>query len=565
MNEELRAQISRDDLLAAIEALDRGEAHSFGPSTFYDLMLDGRRYPPKAVVGLAAKRTLGRPLRPDEFSGGQESWAFRLLRERGFKVVRKQGVVGAELPRDPPSRVWIEDTKTAVHGHGGTGWEFGSCLWSPSTAEGGSDYYSLMREPQDDDVVIHINDGHFVGWSLVASPSQELTEGPPNPAQWAGRSSYYRIDLKEYWEFPNHPSISEFLDRNREEIADELRSDGPKRYPFILYNGEVRRAQGAYLTRCTPRLYALIRSAAYGDADLRSPGGEKYWAMALGEGGSLWDECQEKGIAAVGWNNLNDLKIYPDRDAILQALIEARGTPKPTPSNDALCLLQFSREMAIGDYIVVKAGRRRLLGVGTVTSDYFYDPTREEYRHCRRVEWISSHAVDLRDDLALGTKTLTEITAYPNLLNFVRDTYFRDLTTKDPALPAYSIEDADHALFLARPLLEAIMSALKRKKNVILQGPPGVGKTFAARHIAFALLGQVDPARVEMVQFHQSYSYEDFVQGWRPKSEGGFRLKTGIFVEFCNRARIDPNHPYVFIIDEINRGNLSKIFGELMM
>ena len=68
-----------------------------------------------------------------------------------------------------------------------------------------------------------------------------------------------------------------------------------------------------------------------------------------------------------------------------------------------------------------------------------------------------------------------------------------------------------------------------------------------------------------MVQFHQSYAYEDFVQGWRPKTEGGFRLRNGVFVEFCNRARIDFGRAYVFIIDEINRGNLSKILGELMM
>jgi 5-methylcytosine-specific restriction protein B len=79
------------------------------------------------------------------------------------------------------------------------------------------------------------------------------------------------------------------------------------------------------------------------------------------------------------------------------------------------------------------------------------------------------------------------------------------------------------------------------------------------------LLGELDPSRVELVQFHQSYAYEDFVQGWRPKPEGGFRLKNGVFVEFCNRARIDSGRPYVFIIDEINRGNLSKILGELMM
>jgi 5-methylcytosine-specific restriction protein B len=291
--------------------------------------------------------------------------------------------------------------------------------------------------------------------------------------------------------------------------------------------------------------------------------------MSLGEGGRLWDECQEKGIAAIGWDEfqLGDLRKYADRESIQQSLIERRGAPGPTPSNDALCLFQFSQEMAPGDYIVVKAGRRRLLGVGVVTSDYFLDEARTEYQHCRKVKWLSSHAVDLPETLTLGTKTLTEVTSYEDFVAFVRDQYFEShITPPTPSVASYSVEQAIETLFMPQLLLENILAALRRKKNVILQGPPGVGKTFAARHIAFALLGEQDHSRVEMVQFHQSYAYEDFVQGWRPKPEGGFRLKNGIFKEFCDRARIDgARRAYVFIIDEINRGNLSKIFGELMM
>src|SRR5690606_15838852 len=102
-------------------------------------------------------------------------------------------------------------------------------------------------------------------------------------------------------------------------------------------------------------------------------------------------------------------------------------------------------------------------------------------------------------------------------------------------------------------------------KNVVLQGAPGVGKSFIARRLAYALMGQKDPERVEVVQFHQSYGYEDFVQGYRPTADGGFELKDGVFHRFCERARKRPGVKHVFIIDEINRGNLSKIFGELML
>src|SRR5690554_1086704 len=109
------------------------------------------------------------------------------------------------------------------------------------------------------------------------------------------------------------------------------------------------------------------------------------------------------------------------------------------------------------------------------------------------------------------------------------------------------------------------VSLLKRKKNIILQGPPGVGKTFIARKLAYEIMQEVKDANIEMVQFHQSYSYEDFIQGLRPTQKGGFDLRDGIFYSFCQRALAHPERPFFFIIDEINRGNLSKIFGELMM
>lgn len=159
------------------------------------------------------------------------------------------------------------------------------------------------------------------------------------------------------------------------------------------------------------------------------------------------------------------------------------------------------------------------------------------------------------------------------LVKVVLDAYDRAVdvpppepTTKAPSTPEpYSMDDALSELFLDQTSLERLLAIWTGKKNLILQGAPGVGKSFVAKRLGYLLLGAKDARRVETIQFHQSYSYEDFVQGYRPDGEGGFALREGVFHRFCAKASLSPSLPHVFIIDEINRGNLSKILGELML
>ncbi|MCC7418660.1 MAG: AAA family ATPase [Planctomycetaceae bacterium] len=576
--------VTRDDVLAAISDLEQGgTSHRFRDSTGYDLLYRGKRFPPKAVLGIAARRITGRILEPNEFSGGEDSKCFAVIRGLDFEIVPKvsRGNV-PELPASPTGSIWLENTKSVQHG--GAGWEFGTCLWSPSKASDGRDWYNTMREPHKGDLVLHSMDATLTGFSYVRAQYREVQQEPPEPGQWAGMAPYYRIDLEGYQSFPQQITLSEIRIRFENDIREEIQSTKPTRYPFALEaSGKINQSQN-YINRCTKRLFGLIRSqlGISGDADSgnatptypdpvrpvqlrRTP--PHFWAISLGEGGRLWNKCQEEGICAIGWDDVGDLRQFADQAAIFNALSGQRGPNTPAPHNDSRACFEFVHKMHKGDYVVAKIGRSKLLGVGTIESDYNYDPTRSEYHHIRRVKWLRAVNLELPEDAWVPTKTLTDATDYQAFVSFVTENLLElpDPPAKTVEAPPFTIADALSGLFMPKSEFESIIAATRHKKNVILQGAPGVGKTFVARRIAYAILEQKDTSRVGMVQFHQSYAYEDFVQGYRPKEGGGFHRRDGLFYDFCNRARTDLGRPYVFIIDEINRGNLSKVFGELMM
>ena len=134
----------------------------------------------------------------------------------------------------------------------------------------------------------------------------------------------------------------------------------------------------------------------------------------------------------------------------------------------------------------------------------------------------------------------------------------------DDSSEPYGKEDFLKDVFIEEPEYNELVNLLLYKKNIILQGSPGVGKTFMAKRLAYSIIERVSAFQVDMIQFHQNYSYEDFIMGYKP-TDNGFELKPGVFYNFCKKAEANPDKQFFFIIDEINRGNLSKIFGELMM
>lgn len=216
-----------------------------------------------------------------------------------------------------------------------------------------------------------------------------------------------------------------------------------------------------------------------------------------------------------------------------------------------------SRYVKINTISVILSICKKLFGVENIY----------EITDARRVSCISDELTTIinaggdEGEVKELKNTRSYVNKYRDFLTYCANLSEEALGSTTP----YDFADDPDKPFIAEENFNEIVELLFRKKNIILQGAPGVGKTFLAKKIAYQLIGMQKNENIEIVQFHQSYSYEDFIQGIRPTTSGEFKVRNGIFYNFCENAKEHPEDTFVFIIDEINRGNLSKIFGELMM
>ena len=319
-----------------------------------------------------------------------------------------------------------------------------------------------------------------------------------------------------------------------------------------------------------------------------------YWRVGTSDGSAPanhWAEMRDGGFVAIGWAELGNLsELTPDKAGkeSVRSLLEQRFPGSPQQIGKATRqVFDFVRGASEGDLVLAAQGAT-ILGIGRIVGPYAFEAG-AIFPHRRPVEWLSTEEMKLPISIEGLRTTFTDVTAPENCVAVERQ-LLQGPGAPRPEPRAISLAQTPARSVVLTGTLGRIQSMLERKGQVILYGPPGTGKTYHALRAAKELAALSSFGRgfdalqenerraleagdegqaplVRLCAFHPSYGYEDFLEGFRPEAAAGqmrFTLRDGIFKTLCDEARRRPERRYYLIIDEINRGDLPRIFGELM-
>lgn len=318
--------------------------------------------------------------------------------------------------------------------------------------------------------------------------------------------------------------------------------------------------QGTNFTATKDQYEAFVKIIKGGDS-------RRYWLYSPGEEAKAWEDFYSKGIMGIGWHKLGDLAQYKSGKEIENKLKEISETTK-SKSNDSLANWEFKTVVSPGDIVIAKKGRQTLLGYGVVTSDYYFDPAQVEFQSCRKVQWLKKGEWKNTSSTKLHIKTLTDISQYDSD-HPDRDFYYEEL-----------LEDMGVDLPLVIPGGTATPMGpepprhpyQKYPLNLILYGPPGTGKTYNTINLAVEIADPnfnktqakpisrsgitdhykklVSEGRIVFTTFHQSMSYEDFIEGIKPITNEDqensliYEVIPGIFKRLCDRAAMSDDNNF---------------------